>query len=91
MKTQTEQHECAKGNCPINTQQNVVTVKDYKLKCSECGYVAQQYTNVVLCPKCKHGMLYWSYEPQDRLTDYHKRMINRFYGNLTDTKLVTQI
>ena len=90
MKTKTQPQTCAKGTCDIGTQQNGVN-KDYKRKCSNCNYETRQYNpNIYICPKCKKGMLYWSYEPQDGLTDYEKRMIAKFYGNCTDTKVVIQ-
>ena len=95
MKTKTKRqeiNECTNGNCPINKQQNVVTPKDYILRCSnsECDYETRQYLGTDICPKCGIAILYWSYEPQDGLTDYQKRMIKKFYGDLIDTKVVIQ-
>ena len=82
---------CSNGACELAEQQNVVTLRSYKRKCAECDYETRQYIETSLCPKCKHGLLYWSYEPEDGLTDYQRRMIHRFYGNLTDTKVVLNL
>ena len=83
---------CSNGACELAEQQNIVTLRNYKLKCSECDFeTSQPNKDTVLCPKCNEGILYWTYTPQDGLTDHQRRMICRFYGNLTDTKVVLNL